>query len=322
MALSTKLAMLTCLGFTAGMCWLVSLVARPIVEMPTPLVARGPAVPAETVFVSDDRSREARMVARFARPSPLESAEPPVRDARVALVVAAQLPPLVEPDTPSLPPLQVPDAPVVALADRLEAAIVPEIVAAEPSGGPVEIPKAIIGDRPPQRPLMLAALTRDAEAGDGARPAEPEPDPAQRTYRKYKVRSGDTLVKILRRHFRSDDQEALNVLLAANPQVAQRRDRIFPGEYLNIPDLHGPDAAPAVARSMSGGPVADGRAPRSAKVRYYKIQKRDSLASIARRFLNDERRWPEIAKLNEMRNADKVMPGMLIKLPVPPSNDT
>lgn len=322
MALSTKLAMLTCMGFTAGMCWLVSLVARPIVEMPTPLMARGPALPAERVFVGGDRLREAKLAAGFARPSPLESSEPPVRDASVALVVAAQLPPMVEPDTVSLPS-RVPDAPVIVLAEPVEAATAPEIAAADAAGGQAEIPRAIIGERSPQRPLMLAALTREEQAGGGAPSAEPESaPPPESTYRKYKVRSGDTLVKILRRHFQSDDQEALKVLLAANPHVAKRRDRIFPGEYLNIPDLDASGAAPAVVLATAGGPVAEGGTPRSADVRYYKIRKRDSLASIARRFLNDERRWPEIAKLNEMRDADKVMPGTLIKLPVPANNDT
>ena len=91
---------------------------------------------------------------------------------------------------------------------------------------------------------------------------------------------------------------------------------------LSIPELNTSDTVAVVARSMPDGRVADGSRLRPADVRYYKIRKRDSLASIARRFLNDERRWPEIAKLNEMRDADKVMPGMLIKLPVPANNDT
>ena len=37
MSLNVKLAMLICLGFTSGMCWLVQQAARPIVELPSPV---------------------------------------------------------------------------------------------------------------------------------------------------------------------------------------------------------------------------------------------------------------------------------------------
>jgi nucleoid-associated protein YgaU len=50
-------------------------------------------------------------------------------------------------------------------------------------------------------------------------------------------------------------------------------------------------------------------------VRSYTIRKRDSLVEIARRFLHDHRRWREIAELNGLRDADRIFPGMRIKLP-------
>ena len=45
MTLSIKVAWVTSLGFIFGMSWLVSQVARPIVELPTPFMARGPRLP-------------------------------------------------------------------------------------------------------------------------------------------------------------------------------------------------------------------------------------------------------------------------------------
>ena len=55
--------------------------------------------------------------------------------------------------------------------------------------------------------------------------------------------------------------------------------------------------------------------PKTEPARWYTIRKRDSLASIARRQLRDHRRWREIAELNELPNANRILPGTRIKLP-------
>lgn len=72
-----------------------------------------------------------------------------------------------------------------------------------------------------------------------------------------------------------------------------------------------------------GGSSASGRrvvAPETARrttkaPRWYTIQRSDSLKSIARRYLNDDRRWREIAELNELNARRPVEAGRRIKLP-------
>jgi nucleoid-associated protein YgaU len=51
------------------------------------------------------------------------------------------------------------------------------------------------------------------------------------------------------------------------------------------------------------------------KSRYYTIQERDSLTGIAERYLNDPRRWREIASINGLDEPNKIAPGTRIKLP-------
>jgi nucleoid-associated protein YgaU len=100
-------------------------------------------------------------------------------------------------------------------------------------------------------------------------------------------------------------------------------DHIVVGEELTIPDLaSAKEGHAAAARRPTIKLVSDSRAradsrrvAKTTKVRWYTIRKRDCLASIARRYLNDHRRWREIAELNDLRNADRIIPGTRIKLP-------
>ena len=119
----------------------------------------------------------------------------------------------------------------------------------------------------------------------------------------------------MRRKWNCSDEESLKILLAANPDIVKRRDRIYAGEVLNIPDRRSAQAVSMVGGKGSVGQPAAGPPGAERDDRWYTIRKRDSLASIARRHLNDAERWPEIAKLNRLRNADKILPGMRIKLP-------
>ncbi|MFQ5805000.1 MAG: LysM peptidoglycan-binding domain-containing protein [Phycisphaerae bacterium] len=297
MALSVKVALVTCLGFIFGMSCLVSLVARPMVDMPTPLIVRGPVAGARgaAVLLADVDSRLAPsvMAGRFARSSPLETGPKGNRRGGDGLAVGEALPRDTDLASPSLPPLYVPEAPVVVKVDQ-----------------PAPVPRT------------AAALVTDLGSSEGI-----DIEPGARTHagravpaaKKYRVKRGDTLVKIMRRQWNSDDAKLMNVLLAANPKVAKRRDLIFVGEVLIIPELTSSERSPVVAqaamRAKSTERRGRGETAGQPGVRWYTIRKRDSLASIARRMLNDEGRWREIARLNAMRNVHKILPGMRIKLP-------
>jgi len=304
MALSIKVALLTSLGFIFGMSWLVSQVARPIVELPTPLVVRGPAgggegraaLAADVEPRREGRRSGAAVAGRFERSSVLEAAARRDEPEDVALVVAEPLPPVGELTEPELPPLYVPEAPVVALVEeRLEEPPI-SIGAGSSVMTMTSVPEAIVADVPSAGARLLAALRPGPVADVVA-----DPEPRAPAPRQYTVKPGDSLAEIMRREWDRNDEESLKMLLAANPELAKRRDLIYAGEVLNIPDLN---LAP------------DGPSREVPEFRWYTIRKRDSLVGIARRHLNDPGRWREIAELNRLRNAHKILPGMRIKLPL------
>lgn len=308
MALSGKVALLTSLGFIFGMSWLVSLVTLPMVELPTPLIVRGPEAPGRgsAVYAAavesrlDRRGSPAVVAGCFECASVLEVEAQRDEPEGATLVVAEALPPVRGSAEAALPPLYVPEAPVVALVEEPAALV----GAANSVMTVTSIPEAIIASAPSSGASLLAALLPEPEADEFA-----DPEQATPTMKRYKVKRGDTLVRIIRREWNRDDEASLRVLLAANPQVVKRRNRIYPGELLNIPDPDSAPRAPAVAHAgTAASNEKDG-------IRWYTIRKRDSLASIARRELKDTERWREIATLNRLRNVHKILPGMRIKLP-------
>ncbi len=318
MALSVKVALLTSLGFISGLSWLVSNVARPIVEMPTPLIARGPDRAGETAAgfagnssaIAPTGRSPVILASHFERPSVMEKVRrdgPAAGDALIVADVSAfdeRLP-------PELPPLFIPEAPVVAFHDEPVEAFLPEVdtFAAQPYE-PV-VAGTSMDETASNGLRMLAALRSETED----QLQESAMEDATGAARKYVVRRGDSLVKIMRREWNRADDKSLHILLAANPKVAKRRNKIFPGEVLNIPDPRSADAVSLVGLSDEVASSLSGRKEKPASFRWYTIKKRDSLASIARRHLKDPNRWREIAQLNRLRNVNKIMPGMRIKLP-------
>jgi len=322
MELSNKVAVISSLAFIGGMSWLVSQVARPVVELPSPLVvAATEAVPSIPVAVVADAQTPRQL-----RPTVLAASSPvrprqqaPARDPLPAAPEALEQPaPLLAAGT--LPPPVIVTGDEVIVADAAVPLDEPQSPPTEPAGAsaaavasaetrpggvveaPADVPVAVVREH--SGPLMLAAVAAPAPG------ATPEPTPANPPAPvTYTVRKGDTLVKIMRRCWNSDDPALLEALLAANPRIAARRDRIFPGDVLTIPDI-------TVARA-----AATEAARQSSQVQWYTVRKRDSLASIARRMLNDEGRWREIAALNGLRNAHRIRPGERIKLP-PRRSDT
>lgn len=73
-------------------------------------------------------------------------------------------------------------------------------------------------------------------------------------------------------------------------------------------------AAQRPSRSgKKGGKASSGG--ETATERWYTIRGSDSLASIARDVLKDSRRWRELADVNGLRDPNKIIPGMRLKLP-------
>jgi nucleoid-associated protein YgaU len=326
MALSTRVAVSTCLAFICATCWLVNSVALPLVEMPSPLALGGMEGRANTrilpVVDTDEHLVLPARVAvegRFARPSPAEGKERSARRIAEPLVVATIWSADTTAERAVLPPLFAPTPPsAVVAADHRE----DPGQADEPDEAETVIPEAIVAELLESEVLALAEPPADPE--ESVVRLQPvileKADQPETVITSYKVQRGDTLVRIMRRLWNRDDRELLDALLAANPKVAKRPNKIFVGEVLTIPTLNPDGTLPVLASSAGGREAAGGslapKKDRQAAFSWYTIRERDTLVRIARRLLNDEDRWREIAKLNQLRNANRILPGRRIKLPL------
>jgi nucleoid-associated protein YgaU len=326
MALNSKVAASTCLAFIFGMCWLVSLVARPMVELPSPLLPRGADADRGAVVVvrdtEDPRAEDGvgpvdvDVASRFARLSPVErSAE--AYDPPGATVQFAALTPVTAEDAVPLAP------PLLGTPPMLAASVEPTQPAGHlsPVAGSVEtapeppIPVAVVSNLDERGTRLPAPASPTVDFTDPVEPAVAAISTVAWTERRreparYTVREGDTVVKIMRRVWDSDDAQLMDLLLAANPDIAGRRNRIFPGEVLTIPSVSGPGehvAAPVrTVAEEHAGQVRD---------RWYVVRQQDTLVRIARRILGDADRWREIAALNRLADADKIPVGLRLRLP-------
>ncbi|RMF73697.1 MAG: LysM domain-containing protein [Planctomycetota bacterium] len=310
MALNVKAALLTCLFVTGGACWLVNQVARPLVELPQPVGA------ATAAYFSRPASQveERPPAPQFAFATPVEAQMPerapfvPVATVspveRVARVPTQdRLPPLVHHVADTSP--MTTDEDWRAAQQAARATLVSQRAGASANQA---------GEREQVYTTSIAVVVDGNESSPNAQ-AETDEKASQT---EYVVRSGDTLFGILRRHWRRADASAVQAIVAANPQIRDRLDRIRVGEVLVIP----PPPAMDSPYVESGDVVAAaGSAPRrpASALRTYKVRKRDTLYRIAAHELNDGRLWRKIAELNGIRDADRIVPGTVILLP-PPSD--
>lgn len=315
MALNVKVALLTCLGFIGGITWLVNQVARPVAVAPVPMLV--PAVPAASetpavLAVALDQPQ--RLAAAFDHASATDAARgDAVETSPIAValiesggVLIDEAPPELVPDTPAGPSL-------------------PPIAAASPPVAPVEAPTTAVLVSAEEQALPAAVLASDAQIPDEApAPAESASRPQLPAGKAYRVRRGDTIVRILRREWHRDDPEAIAAFLAVNPRVGKRKGyTIRVGEELHLPSLATALAYRDVQLAEAGTQVAAGRRlPGQRRRRVYTVRQHDTLVKIAREKLNDARRWTEIAKLNGLKNADNIRPGTEILLPEPSGTET
>lgn len=293
MALNVKAAILICVGFVGGVSWLMLEVPPGQTALRSPLTVG--SVSASHALAGKETwsgpaprlDRPVEWAGQFAHLNPFDRVAEAQRTVRTPLDLAPLL------------------AAPVALREH---AGLPPLVYEPPS--PVHLPEMVVAG-------VTEPAREDVLAGEAALQA-PEAGPARSpTPRHYQVVKGDTLVKIARREWNSDDARLLALLVALNPQLRERQSTIYVGEPLLLPDevtaarvLAGADTA-GVGADVLLAAVTD----ETASVRWYTIKRNDSLISIARRFLNDGDRWREILKMNDGLDPHKIFPGVRIKLP-------
>ena len=107
------------------------------------------------------------------------------------------------------------------------------------------------------------------------------------------MQPGDTLTKIARAQL--GEGSRWPEIFALNRTVIRHPDRIFPGQLLILPT--GPAPQP--------------------QLRFYVVQRGDTLSKIAREQLGAADRWPEIFALNSdvLTNPDVIVVDQVLQLP-------
>ena len=317
MALNVKAAMFICTGFIIGLCWFVSESDLPIADAASssgellPVGSGGSrtaaAEPAPAV------TKPTAVASKFAHDNPFATQESANRAGKTEThrTVASVAVPPAERRRVALPPVADP----AAAAEVFAAATQQPTEQSRPLGG---MRLAMI--MPPHEEPVAAPEPTQVEVASA-----PEP-------RKYTVRRGDNLTRISRREFDSDDARLVALLMAVNPKLRDRPDRVLVGEQLDLPDQEtvrrvlGGEKMELVLASAKGNPPAPklieateladvGRSQGTPGWRWYTIRESDSLTSIARRFLKDERRWRELAEMNGLADPNRLLVGHRIKLP-------
>ncbi len=123
--------------------------------------------------------------------------------------------------------------------------------------------------------------------------------------KQHRVEYGETLYGIAVQYYgRSSGTTAI---LRANPGVKSPKS-LREGQMLTIPAMEG---APVVLTAAPSAPMSAGRAS-------YVVRDGDSFYTIAKRVLNDGKRWEEIYEMNKalVKNSPKrLRPGMTIMVP-------
>ena len=144
----------------------------------------------------------------------------------------------------------------------------------------------------------------------------------------YLVRSGDSLSKIASAN--QLGKNGIKLLIEANKEALPNPDRLREGMKLRIP---APASAPISASDSNTRANANGNNARANEVRAlndsrstqsaqaaqgdtYLVQSGDSLERIARRVLNDGRKWKELMEWNKDKLADpaKLRAGMTLRI--------
>lgn len=132
----------------------------------------------------------------------------------------------------------------------------------------------------------------------------------------YVVQRGDSLARIAKNRLGAESR--WQEIAALNPNVDPKALGV--GQKLLLPQGASKPVAkstPSAAPKSSGTPTVAKKStkPAAASGRACIVQKGDTLRSIARRELGDERRWKEIASANPGLDPAKLAIGQRVKLP-------
>lgn len=367
-ALNVKIALLTCVGFTVVMCWLVNQVSRPLATAAAAPAVSGSAPP--SLGPGAQASTRGRAVDGLRRSSPIDASRVAGRAMHEAAAVrAATL--TTERMEDRLPPVSAVRSveatlaglgPVGSDADRVGRGGVgnhslSDFVASPEVASAVLVPEASLAGE-----NTLTALRRSSTTGGTQTPGLDEstttaateaPAPAAARAR-YKVERGDTLSSIAKRIVGSDDARTLQALVAANPKLKSRPNKVLVGEVLAIPELGREPATPTrgVATKSSPGErgetvnrkasrekaarVAADSGPKTAagkkstaataslrpstakapRTTLVAARRNESLPDFAKRVLKDQKRWREIQALNGLKPGERLSSGQKLKVPI------
>jgi nucleoid-associated protein YgaU len=301
----------------------VNRVARPILDIGPaaggPLASAAVHTPTIVLGASSESAAE-----RFERASPADTAvtAPAIDEDALSLAAPEELGgPFVQAELPPLHVIPEPSTPAAATEPTLRRP--PSLSALAAQSAP-DVVEASGSPNSTENTATQEMGTSAAESGAVL----------------YRVQRGDSLSKIARRTWGSDGRRYIRMLMDANPRVARRGGRLLAGEEIAIPGRGGSTEERLAARGDSiaaarsstatvrneSTPGAEGSArpgggsraagARGAQMaRSYTIRNGDSLHGIAQRVLKDAGRWREIAELNGLKDANKLIPGARLKLP-------
>lgn len=298
MGLNVKVAMLISFGFIGSICWLVNEVAKPMIELPLPptIAAEANVTPVPILVAGATAVEEVTtgfQVASAVQPPPVMRDEPDETELTQndALAEAVSLPPRIGANEPS----------TTAVAMDAPSRRLPTLAATDPAGATSPLPDV-------------------ADGASSAAPPQPQQAGAAGGSQVYEVKRGESLTKIARAAFNSSDYRFVLALIEANPAVKARKGMVLAGEQIVIPDLSaGATIGGSIRVTQATAPAAQAakRKPdvSSAAPRFYIVRKGDSLTRIAEQQLKDRSRWREIARLNRLKDADRLLTGTRLKLP-------
>ncbi|MEV0806498.1 LysM peptidoglycan-binding domain-containing protein [Micromonospora sp. NPDC050200] len=117
------------------------------------------------------------------------------------------------------------------------------------------------------------------------------------------------------------------LIIAASPAASAAAAVTYPATATTGHPATGAVALPATGAtvvlaaphlgSTGAVPAGGGEAarPQPATAPVYRVARGDYLGEVAERYLDDFDRYPEVARLNRLHDADRIRPGQLIKLP-------
>jgi len=356
MALNVKAAMLLCTAFMGGLCWVVSRVALPMIVVATPSEAATQLAAVENPApTSPGEAPDGGAAGVFARQSTFE-AEAAANRANAERLAAAPVPAAAPAArNVALPPLaqSATANESVVMLDESRASdqtLASPLLAMTTMAGPAPptpppASDANQGASPADEPTRGSSATGSkytVQKGDSlTRISQRQMNSTDRRVfrllvevnpklraRQNKLFVGEVLTipdaATVARVLRGERPEV--VLAAAQPAPGKsarpkaEQARLASAKAARERGVSGPGTTPmtkAGAEPPKGKPSA--RSPETPNRRWYTIRARDSLVSIAERFLNDKRRWREIADINGLDQSGKIIPGRRIKLPDSPA---